>query len=390
MVWGIELDNFSRRYALKYATFYTAIVLAILSSPLYVYYVLTSSIYEAKSSIELKRVAKEIVKQMDSYSKEHSSAFVFPRFATYKAGLFSATGNEIFSLIDHEISSFEFGSHFEGSHHYFVFALPKEHYFGSSKLIVSTAYNRYQLHKQMLTILLSITVIVYLLSWVILFNFARPFKKLNNILDEFIKDSMHEIKTPLSIISANADRYLIRHSSDEVTNIKAAVKTLATVYDDMEYLIRENSISHAKTSIDFSSFLSQRVEYFKDIATLKKIAIRTHIEKDIYLYFSPVELQRLIDNNLSNAIKYGKEGGFVVAMLCLRSSNIFLRFRDNGVGIKEPDKVFDRYFRESGLKGGFGVGLAIVKRIADSSSVKISLKSKISLGTTFTYCFPTL
>lgn len=363
-------------------------VLVILSSPLLVYYKLTYSIYEAKSSIELKEIARSIVKQMDGFSSKDDGYFVFPRFSSYQAGLFAENNMEIFSLLSNPIRSFEYGSHIENGIHYYVFELPKGRYFGASKLIVSKRYDNYEILRQIFTISLSIVVIIYLLSWLILYGFSKPFNRLNQFLDEFIKDSMHEIKTPLTIINTSADLFLSKHSANkEIRNIKAAVKTLATVYDDMEYLVREERVEHAKNSVDFSRFLSERVSYFCDIAALKDIEIRSYIEKDIYLYFSDIELQRLIDNNLSNAIKYSFEGGKIVVMLILRGDRIYLRFRDQGVGIADTTKIFNRYVREDGLKGGFGVGLAIVKRIADSSNVGIDLKSTVGIGTRFTYIF---
>ncbi|MGE4294462.1 MAG: hypothetical protein AB7E49_02035, partial [Campylobacterales bacterium] len=62
------MDNFGGGYAFRYAAVYTAIIVAILSSPLYVYYTLTESIYEAKSAVELKDVALGIIERMEEYN----------------------------------------------------------------------------------------------------------------------------------------------------------------------------------------------------------------------------------------------------------------------------------------------------------------------------------
>lgn len=90
------MDNFGGGYALRFAAIYTLIIVAILSSPLYVYYTLTESIYEAKSAVELKDVALEIIDRMEEYAPEHEPYFSFPRYATYEAGLFDGNNKEIF------------------------------------------------------------------------------------------------------------------------------------------------------------------------------------------------------------------------------------------------------------------------------------------------------
>lgn len=384
------MDNFGGGYAFRYAAVYTAIIVAILSSPLYVYYTLTESIYEAKSALELKDQALDIVQRMEEYNPDHEPYFSFPRFATYEAGLFDADNREIFSLITHELGPLETGYHIRGDYRYYVLPLPPGRYFGADKLAVSKIEHRYAVQKQVLTVALSIVVIVYALSWLVLHNFAEPFRKINRMLDEFIKDSMHEIKTPLSIINLSADLFLSKNAENrQMRNIKAAAKTLATVYDDMEYLVREDRVEYPKESLDFSAFLQSRIDYFREIAGLKRIELHTHIEPDIPLYFNPIQLQRVIDNNLSNAVKYSHENSAIHIWLYYRTDAIYLRFKDRGTGIKNPERIFQRYYRESHLKGGFGLGLAIVRRILEREGAGFAVKSRVGTGTIFTYRFNT-
>jgi signal transduction histidine kinase len=86
---------------------------------------------------------------------------------------------------------------------------------------------------------------------------------------------------------------------------------------------------------------------------------------------------RIIDNLLSNAAKYNKQNGSI--NINLKNSNLYMV--DTGIGIKEPKKVFNRFYKEQ--ERGIGIGLHIVKKLCEELNIKISLKSELDKGTTF-------
>ena len=129
--------------------------------------------------------------------------------------------------------------------------------------------------------------------------------------------------------------------------------------------------------------------YFSEVAKLREITLELNAEPDVYLYFNPTKLQRIVDNNLSNAIKYSREKGDVQIKLFYRAGKVWLRFKDQGVGIEKPERIFQRYYRENEAKGGFGIGLAIVKAICDEEKVEIRVNSVVGKGSRFSYCFTT-
>jgi len=235
-----------------------------------------------------------------------------------------------------------------------------------------------------------IVIFLYLFSRYILKKFSKPFQELNRSLDRFLRDSMHEINTPLSIININIDlankkignnRYLKR--------IKAASKTLSTIYDDMDYLIKHEKMKFTNNQINFSNFLQERVDYFSEIAFQKGITIDSHIEDNIYIYFNTTKLQRIIDNTLSNAIKYSFDESRIIIKLKKKPASILLSIEDFGIGIKDTKKILNRYYREDNNKGGFGIGLDIVKQIVDESDISMQIDSIPNRRTEFSYRFKT-
>ncbi len=376
-------------YALKYGVLYAVIIAVILLVPLLVYTELIININEAKNELSLKRKAHEIISKMHEYRPSDENAyFDFPRYNEVKAGLYDENFSPIFSLLDDVPIIMREGYYEHENRRFFVQPLPKNRYFSASYLIVESQSKNYAIYQTALMIGLLILLILFVISYFIFKQFALPFEKINEQLDNFMKDSMHEINTPLSIINVNIDLFAMKNGESKyLTRIKSASKTLSNIYNDMDYLIKQDTIEYPKESLDLSTFLIDRIDYFQVVASQRAIMIAMKIEKDIVIYFNKTKLQRIIDNTLSNAIKYSYEGKQIEVSLHYHDSDIVLSVRDYGVGIARPDKIFERYYREDMDKGGFGIGLNIVKKIIDEEGVTLTIDSLLKKGSTFTYKF---
>ena len=380
----------SQKFVKKYALLYTLAISIILLTPLIVYISLLINIDEAKLNLDLQNRAKEIIKLMDEYESDTKNSFYFPRFDDMKAGLYSSSFKPIFTLIEktQDIDDFSYGFHKNKDLYYFIYPLPSDHYFKASYLIVSKRYIPTKIYLLALIIFVSIIIVLFFFSRYVLKSFSKPFEDVNKELDKFIRDSMHEINTPLSIININVDLFARKYGhSKYLHRIKSAAKTLSTIYDDMDYLIKYEKMEFKKESIDFSTFLKKRVDYFKEIASLKSVEFDLIIQKDIKLFFNPTKLQRVVDNTISNAIKYSYDNKKIVVKLSKQDDKIIFSVQDFGIGIKDTKKILQRYYRESDQKGGFGIGLDIVKQIVDDEGIKMQINSKLKEGTTFIYTF---
>lgn len=345
---------------------------------------------EAKTEIALKKKGVFIINSMEKYDNQSEGYFEFPRFKEFQAGLYDKNFNPLFTLIESKSMSYlKNGYNKVDGHRAYVYEFQNERYFKARFLVVMTQFDNLTIIRNMIIVILSITLVTFVLSLIVLKNFAKPFKHINESLDGFIKDSMHEINTPLSIININIDMYNEKFEKNKYfSRIKSASKILSNIYNDMNYLIKEKTIDAApKKEIDFSYFLYKSIDYFKDVAELKGTNIYSKIEENLTIEFIPAKLQKIIDNTLSNAIKYGKEEKDVYVALQQRGDKIVLTIQDFGIGIKDPQKIFSRYYREDDTKGGFGIGLNIVKKIVHDENVKVNVYSKLNVGTTFEYLF---
>ena len=174
--------------------------------------------------------------------------------------------------------------------------------------------------------------------------------------DSFVQSAMHEIKTPLSVITLNNELRAIEYGTGPYgKGIDSALKVLRNAYNSMSYIITK--------------------------ANNKKI--RYEIDSDCMTDISQIELMRLIDNNLSNAVKYSFPGTEV--LVTLRQST--LSFHAQSEAIRDRTKIFNKYIRENTTVGGYGLGLNIVREIAEQYQIEIMLESDAETGTTFTYRF---
>ncbi|WP_345977307.1 HAMP domain-containing sensor histidine kinase [Sulfurimonas sp. HSL3-7] len=378
------------QYAYMNAALYTALIALILLAPLYVYTVYIKNIHEIQNELFLKQQSSLIISAMEEYDETRESYFEFPRFKRVQSGLYNLNFEPIFTLIDAPMEHFASGYHIDDTDYaYLIVALPPYRYFDADYLIVGNPLSYAPVYQKVMTILLSIVVVVFFLSIFFLNRFALPFKRVNEKLDNFIKDSMHEINTPLSIINVNIDLFNLKNPKNKyLQRIKAATKTLSNIYNDMDYLIKNQQIVFEYQDIDASAFVRERILYFDEVAAMKGIAISADVEDGITLHFNTTQLQRIIDNNISNAIKYSYEESKIEVTLKRVDAQCALIFKDYGFGIEDTNKIFDRYYREETGKGGFGIGLNIVKSIMEETGIELSVQSTPKEGSTFIYTFP--
>ena len=376
------------QYSAKYALIYTALVAVILLAPLFFYSIYIKNIHSIQNELLLKEKSLVLIKSMQEYN-QNEDYYEYPRFKSFQSGLYSESFQPIFTLIDSKIEYFKNGYYIDDSDAYLIVKLPKGRYFDARYLVIKNKISFALVYEKVMMILFAIVILVFILSVFFLQTFAEPFKRLNETLDNFIKDSMHEINTPLSIISVNIDLYNRKNIPNKyLQRMKAATKTLANIYDDMDYLIKHDKLEYEKDEIDLSGLLQERVEYFDEVASMKMITLKLDFTKSEKIMMNKKQLERVIDNNISNAIKYSHENSDIDISLFIKNEKIHLSFRDYGVGIKDVNKIFSRYYRENKNKGGFGIGLNIVKSIIDDANIELIVDSTPNVGTTFLYIFP--
>ena len=206
--------------------------------------------------------------------------------------------------------------------------------------------------------------------------------------DYFMKKIMHEMNTPVSVIILNAQslEYEIKKNT-HIDTIKASAKILSTIYDDLGYLVKKEIYEYKPEKIKLVEFLSMRIAYFHEMAKVKNIELHLELNMEYLVYMNPTELERLVDNTLSNAIKYSNEDTEIEVFVGMESDNYLMSFTDHGIGIEDVNAIFEDYYQGSSDNNGLGIGMATVKGICDKYQIDLSVESQKEKGTVFIYSF---
>jgi signal transduction histidine kinase len=205
--------------------------------------------------------------------------------------------------------------------------------------------------------------------------------------DRFIKDAIHEINTPLGIIIANIDLFNMKNGKNKyLSKIEAGSKIIHNIYNDLEYMIKKDRIEYKVKTINLSNFVIDRNHFFEEIAVGNDLELILEIVPNLIIEFNDILLQRVIDNTLSNAIKYSYPKSEIKMSLKVVNDKAVLQISNRSDTIKNPDKLFSRYYRENSSRGGFGIGLNIIKDICDKNNVVVNVAS-FNNKTTFSYNF---
>ncbi|EAT59146.1 sensor histidine kinase [Chlorobium ferrooxidans] len=217
---------------------------------------------------------------------------------------------------------------------------------------------------------------------------------------QFTSDASHELKTPLAAVKGTLE-VLIRkprereHYESRIHFCLMELNRMARLIDQLLMLARNES-SKMKPNIELlmlTPHLEDVIARIQPSAYEKNISITADLLDNIKVAADPAMLDMIFENILTNAIKYSPEGSSITLGTEQKDNTILCTVTDQGIGIPEEKlhAVFERFYRvdesRSSSTGGFGLGLSIVKKLADLQNIMVTLVSEKNRGTTFTLTF---
>lgn len=213
-------------------------------------------------------------------------------------------------------------------------------------------------------------------------------KKLIKEQDTFIKNTIHEVNTPLAIILTNIDLARMKNLANKyLTNIESAAKVIANLYNDLSFSIRKDRIEYKKERLDISNTVRERIAFFDDVAKGNELTFAPEVTDGLVIHFNQTELERIIDNILSNAIKYSYPNTLIRVDLKQSGEGACLAVANEGDPIQDAANIFKRFYRENENRGGFGIGLSMVSEICKKNGIEVAVQSLNGVNT-FAFTFP--
>ena len=237
----------------------------------------------------------------------------------------------------------------------------------------------------------------------LVFNDVTNLRHLENMRRDFVANVSHELKTPLASIKAYAETLRMGGLDDLenrvgfVATIEEQANRLHQLIIDLIHLgrIEEGRTAFQISNVDMCSLLEERVQIFRDDARKAQIMLEIDTpEEEIWGRADDEGMQTIIDNLISNAIRYTPPEGRVLVSCKTNGDHVTIEVSDTGIGIapEQQERVFERFYRvdkaRSREKGGTGLGLSIVKHLVQSFGGKMRLKSTIGRGSTFSVSVP--
>ncbi|MDX2160474.1 MAG: ATP-binding protein [bacterium] len=215
-----------------------------------------------------------------------------------------------------------------------------------------------------------------------------------------LADVAHELRTPLSVLSANLQALLddvYPLDKSEIGVLANQVELLRRLVSDLHLLAQAEArqLTLNRQPIILQALVEQRVEQFNALAKAGALTLNTNLpETLITVQGDPDRLNQVLTNLIQNALTHTPDGGTVTVTLRADPGAAVLEVQDTGVGIPPEAQIhiFDRFFRADQSRdratGGAGLGLAIVKAIVELHGGSISMSSVVNHGTIFTIRLP--
>ncbi len=242
------------------------------------------------------------------------------------------------------------------------------------------------LQHQILLFLLFIYFILTIVGYFLAKLFIKPIQMKRIQLDNFIKDSTHELNTPITALILSINSPLLQ-SPKNLERIKLSATRISEIHKDLTYLMLDSESTKPKklNELFLNDVIKEELSYLSLLAETKKIQLTVRYEDEIHFKIDKESFVRLIHNLISNAIKYNTIAGKIEIII----KNNTISIKDTGIGIpkEHQSEIYERFYRATHQVGGFGLGLNIVHKVCKAYSIGIDFESKVDEGTTFTLTF---
>jgi len=229
-------------------------------------------------------------------------------------------------------------------------------------------------------------------------------KKIENLKSQFVSMVAHELKTPMAAVLGYLDILVdpslqiptekrIEYLSRSALRLKGSLELVNDLLDisRMETNVKLREIE----DIDIREIVSQAIEISELEIKKKELVLESNIQKDLpILKMDKTEITKIINNLISNAVKYNKENGKITINSFTKNNLVVIEIEDTGIGLREKDRerLFEQFFRVKNKYtrsiSGTGLGLSIVKRLVEANHGNISVESEYDKGSKFVINFP--
>ncbi len=315
-----------------------------------------------------------------------SRPFDFQNQTNYKIGMYSSRKDILFG---EELEDIEFDKKtYVKNDNLYVIDQSAQHHLGVKYIVLENhdifeqiIILKYKVIGYTLFTMFFISIIGYFLSRL----FLKPIASEREKLDRFIKDTTHELNTPISALLMSTSA--LSESDKKVKDrIKLSATRISNIYDDLCYLLKNdiNATNEIK-EINIKNIIAEQLLLLETYTKSKKIEIQINHLDDLIYKIDEESIKRLITNILSNALKYSRPNSKVE--ISIKENTLLVKDYGEGIEEKNLKKIKTRYFRANTSEGGFGIGLDIVNSVCLKYGIEFGIESVKDEGTSISLKF---
>jgi len=381
------LNKNEKKALLSFLLIYVGSSITFIGIMLYSYYTNEVKMLNKQCSMVMRNAANQIktdilkshmdhIRYIPKQLKDDSIAY----------GLYDINQKMLYSNLDSKDIDFSKTAHYNGEYNFHVatFENKYEKKINVKYIVIETdqGYTDIMNLKILtLSILVFSAIFILIIGYFLSKLLLKPVRERIAHMDNFIKDSAHELNTPIAVLLTSASTLKQgRNTQKMLKYIISSAKQISHIYNDIHFCAFTEIDEDLNQRFDLAVLVQESIDYFNDIAVTKLISFETELD-EMFVYMDKHKTQRIINNLLSNAIKYSKKESRIIARI---KGSVF-SVEDFGIGIsnKDLEDIFKRYKRGNNIEGGFGIGLDIVSRISYEYNLSLRVESKLKKGSTF-------
>lgn len=213
-------------------------------------------------------------------------------------------------------------------------------------------------------------IFILIITLIFIYILLIPLKEAYKLNETFIKDILHDLNTPITTLKMNL--YLLK-KNPETKRIEEMEKNIKRILKYQENL--KNFLSMNPNQIEtfnIKNIIEEKLKFYSNLYP----NIHYENKADCKITINKNAFNSILENIISNAFKYNKKNGKI--LIYMENKNLIIK--DTGIGIKNPKKIFNRFYKEN--ERGTGIGMNIVKKLCDELKIPIKVISEKNKGTT--------
>ncbi len=343
---------------------------------------------------KMQTFSNELISKLEYLHLNFDKTKIYPRYKEFNSAIYDSRNKKIFSTMATNRVKLSSDIYMDRDKIYYVRMLSASSYYLGAMYVVIEMPDEEKWQSffkwKLLIYALILLIVLLVMGYFLMQMLFRPMRESITLLDRFIKDTTHELNTPISTILTNIETInwekLDEKTIKKIKRIDAAARTVSHLYNDLTYASLNNQTQQKNERVDLYQLIIERADFFRVVYSQKKIECVLALDKHAYITIDRHKIATVLDNLISNAIKYNKRGGTIKIIL---RENFFI-VEDTGIGMPKDKlkQMFDRYTRFNKSEGGFGIGLNIVLAIANEYELQIDVNSIEKVGTKVKISWP--